>query len=113
MLSKTLIKMLWEQTVEWFKLMPSSSVRCTMELLTVWDPIFSKEFLVNSTQSFKDMNNTIPKSALIQFLISFTKISTEKKRNLTSKLAKMKVKLIKKPVSKLGTNTFIETNQSF
>ena len=84
-----------------------------MELKTALDLIFSKEFLVNSIMSSKVMNNTTHKNASTQYLISFTKTCTERKRNHMSKQERMKVKPIKKLVSKHGTNMSIEMNQSF
>jgi hypothetical protein len=59
------------------------------------------------------MNNTTLKNVSELFLTSSMKISTEKKRNHMLKQLKMKVKLTKKQVLKLGISMFIETNQLF
>ena len=82
-----------------------------MENPTVQDLTLSKEFLVNSTMFLKDTSNMILKSVLTPFLISFMKISTEKKGNHTWKLVKTKENQTPKQAWMPGTNTFTEMNQ--
>jgi hypothetical protein len=92
---------------------PNLLEKCGEVTLELYAQIYLNVFWVNIMLLLKDMANMIPKNALTQFSISCLKICTNKLKNLTLSKLKQRVKVINKPVLRLGTSMFIEMKALF